>query len=234
MALIQVKPNKQLLLFGLIFVVLIGVFVYWNKYRSDYNKAKQIIGTDSNEQNAQLVEKVGKLIDLPQGETPTFATVTDTEKLKNQPFFQRAKNGDKVLIYSQSQKAILYRPSINKIIEVTFVNTKPVSVSPQPQAASASAGVNVVIWNGTSSVGITKNVENLLVSKIAGLKVLEKDNAGRSTYTQTLVIDLSGKQKETAQKIAKELNGVTSALPAEETKPAKGDVLIIVGKNFVK
>lgn len=69
-----------------------------------------------------VVAKVGKLMVLPEGETPTLATVADPEKLKDQKFFVNAKTGDKVLIYANSQKAILYSPSLNKIVEVAPVN----------------------------------------------------------------------------------------------------------------
>src|SRR2546423_15033863 len=74
-----------------------------------YQKAqKEILGIKSDPNAAQkaaqedvqrLVSDVGKLIDLPKGETPTVATVSDVEKLKEQPFFQNAKNGDRVLIF---------------------------------------------------------------------------------------------------------------------------------------
>lgn len=70
----------------------------------------------------EVVAKVGKLMILPEGETPTLATVADPEKLKDQKFFINAKTGDKVLIYANSQKAILYNPSSNKIVEVAPVN----------------------------------------------------------------------------------------------------------------
>jgi hypothetical protein len=69
-----------------------------------------------------LISQIGKLTDLPQGETPTVATVTDITKLKDQPFFTNAKNGDKVLIYTTAKKAYLYRPSTNKLINIAPVN----------------------------------------------------------------------------------------------------------------
>jgi hypothetical protein len=50
------------------------------------------------------------------------ATVSDPEKLKEQPFFTQAKKGDKLLIYAKARKAILYDPAINKIIEVSTLN----------------------------------------------------------------------------------------------------------------
>lgn len=72
-----------------------------------------------------LISEVGKLIELPPGETPTLATVTEAEKVREQPFFQNAENGDKVLIYANAKKAYLYRPSAKKIIEVGVINLSP-------------------------------------------------------------------------------------------------------------
>ena len=70
----------------------------------------------------ELVNRVGKLIVLPQGEQPTLATVSDVESLREQPFFAQAKNGDKVLIYTNARKVILYDPVKNKIVEVAPLN----------------------------------------------------------------------------------------------------------------
>lgn len=88
-----------------------------------------------------LVVQVGKLISLPTDEKPTVATVTDASKVKDQPFFANAKNDDKVLIYQKAAKAILFRPSENRIIEVGAVNINnqtvtPVNASPTPSASA--------------------------------------------------------------------------------------------------
>ncbi len=69
-----------------------------------------------------LTNKVGKLVVLPAGETPTVATVSDPEALKDQAFFASAQKGDKVLIFAQAKKAILYSVTLNKIIEVAPLN----------------------------------------------------------------------------------------------------------------
>lgn len=76
----------------------------------------------ARQETATLVAAVSQLMILPEGEDPTIATVADTEKLKDQPFFANAEVGDKVLLFTTSKRAILYRPSANKIIEVAPIN----------------------------------------------------------------------------------------------------------------
>lgn len=83
----------------------------------------------------RLVSEVGSLIALPSDEKPTVATITDIEKLKDQPFFKNAKNEDKVLIYTNAKKAILYRASEKRIIEVGAVNINQASPSPSPRVS---------------------------------------------------------------------------------------------------
>ena len=73
-----------------------------------------------------LTDKVGKLISLPEDEEPTVATVLEKDKIKDQPFFSNAENGDKVIIYTKARKAIIYRPDTNMIIEVAPIEiTQP-------------------------------------------------------------------------------------------------------------
>jgi hypothetical protein len=124
--------------FGIIGIVILffGGF-YYVKYQSA-QKEIQTIKTNSNTiqkaaaaQTQELIDKVGKLMELPK-ETPTVAVIVDASKLKNQPFFANGKNGDKILIYTTTGKAILYRESLNKIVDVA-----PVSIG--APAASQSA-----------------------------------------------------------------------------------------------
>ncbi len=62
-------------------------------------------------------QKVGRHYLLPSDEVPALATVTDKSKLAT-PFFKHAINGDKILVYQKNKLAIIYRPSIDKLIEV--------------------------------------------------------------------------------------------------------------------
>lgn len=98
-------------------------YFYYNNLRTqdELSKLKTDPQALAQKETEDLLKKVGKLVELPINETPTIATVTDKEKLQDQPFFSTAENGDKVLIFTEAKKAILYRPSINKIIEIAPV-----------------------------------------------------------------------------------------------------------------
>lgn len=95
--------------------------VFGIKYRNAQNHANELASNPQAAAKAAVqstVDAVGKLVQLPANETPTLATVTDASKLKNQAFFAKAENGDKVLIYTQAKLAVLYRPSTNKVINL--------------------------------------------------------------------------------------------------------------------
>ncbi len=226
----------------LVVVVAIGVGIY---YYLQFDKAQKLLKNPSlaaqNEQQS-LIDKVGKLIDLPKDEQPTIATVSDVTKLKDQKFFAKAKNGYKVLIYSKSQKAILYDPKANKIIEVGPINigetanppqspssSPSASVSPALSPTPSSATVSVAIYNGTKTSGLASATEKQLKEKFSTIKVVAKGNA-KTDHTKTLVIDFTGKQKALASQLAKFLGGEVASLPADEAKPASAEILVILGK----
>ena len=105
-----------------------GISSYY--FYSKLNKLEQY--QRPAEQNKEdIVRQAGKLILLPGGEEPSIAEVTDPVRLSDQPFFANAEVGDQVLIYRIARKAILYRPSINKIIEVSALNPETATSSQQ-------------------------------------------------------------------------------------------------------
>lgn len=116
----------------LIFVLLVcGMGFLGYKYidtKKDYQDAQNTVNRLSNPEEAvkqeaeNLKNRVSQLVEVPAGQEPTIATVQDVSKLQSQVFFKNAQNGDKVLIYTEAKKAILYRPSTDKIIGVTEVN----------------------------------------------------------------------------------------------------------------
>ncbi|HXY18037.1 MAG TPA: hypothetical protein VEH48_01295 [Candidatus Nitrosopolaris sp.] len=106
-------------------VLLLAIVVYLaygyihTKHQLDKLSNPQVATQDETQ---QLVSEVGKLVQLPSGETPVLFTVNDASKLKSFSFFQDAQNGDKVLDYPKADKAVLYRPSANRVIVYTTVN----------------------------------------------------------------------------------------------------------------
>lgn len=212
--------------FSIVLIAAIGIAIY---FYIQYQQTQMQLNrsTQSNEQ-AVLLNEVGKLIVLPSGEQPQIATVTDVSKLKGQSFFAHARNGDKVLIYAKSQQAILYDPVANKIVEVGPINM--MQVSPTPTASLTPVPVNVALYNGTTTVGLTETVAQELKTKLPIITVVSRTNAQKSTYASTIVIDQTGKNASTAAELAKLLNGNVSKLPTGETKAANADILVILGK----
>lgn len=89
-------------------------------YELRLHKMDKNIGV--NTEMKDLISNVSRLYLMPTEEDPTIATVSDPNILKNQSFFKLSEKGDKVLIFSKAGKAILYRPSIDKIIEIAPIN----------------------------------------------------------------------------------------------------------------
>jgi len=222
-------PKKILtIVVVLVGLLLIGTGTY---LYLEYKKSQDLINNPTLAAQVELetlVTKVGKLMELPKGEQPTIATVSDITKLQGQPFFAKAKNGYKVLIYAKAKKAILYDPVDNKIVEVGPVN--PSEQSQTPASPTPSAPVKVALYNGTTVNGLATTVEKQLTDSGANITVVEKANAGKSDYTQTVVIDLTGKNAAMASELAKTLGGTTGSLPEGEAKPQDAEILIILGQ----
>ncbi len=213
-------------------ILIIGGFWFFNK-----QKASSSSSASAEMEIKDLTEKVGKLMDLPKDETPAVATVSDVSKLEGQDFFKNAKNGDKVLAYTKNKKAIIYRPGEDKIIEVAYYNPpvadNPVSSSSAQVEASpkptSSAKVTVVVYNGTKTVGLAKSKGSEIAADFDQVEIKSTGNA-TADFSETLVVDISGKNKALVSEIAKSLNGKVGSLPTGEVKPTS-DILVIIGSK---
>jgi hypothetical protein len=77
----------------------------------------------------KLVEEVSEAIIIPQDELPTVAKVADASQLANQPFFMNARTGDDILIFEKAEKAILWRPSVRRVVEVSSLVASPIKAA---------------------------------------------------------------------------------------------------------
>lgn len=93
-----------------------GVY-YFDKYQKEVRKV-----SDPQADIKALLVQVGKLIELPTGEEPTVATVTNADQITAQPFFAKAKNGDRVIVYNNARLAILFDAIAGKIMNVGTLN----------------------------------------------------------------------------------------------------------------
>lgn len=109
------RSYKKTLIVVLVILLLAGLAYY---FFTKYRELKENPNAANDAEVAALVEEVGMIMVLPDGEVPTIATVSDPELLKDQAFFRNAKEGDKVLIYTTAGKVILYDPEVKKIVEV--------------------------------------------------------------------------------------------------------------------
>lgn len=148
---------------GMILLVLIsvsgaGASYYWY---IQYQKIVANPQSGSAEEVKMLVKKLSAFMELPQ-ETPSVVTISDRDKLQNQQFFQKAKNGDKIVIFEAAKRIILYRPETNRIIDVAplvfsaptqdtqqlvpqtnpspVLNLEPMSTDSATETATPSAG----------------------------------------------------------------------------------------------
>jgi hypothetical protein len=116
------KKYGKYIAIAVVAIALIGLTYGYIHTRNQLKSLSSNPKESAQNETQKVQDKVGKLIVLPTDETPTAATVNDVSKLKNQEFFSRAHNGDKVLVYAKSGRAVLYRPSINKVVEYSKVN----------------------------------------------------------------------------------------------------------------
>jgi hypothetical protein len=110
-------PKKAALALGALLVLLAAFAAlayamhWWGLGLSEEARAERAV--------ERTVADVGELILLPADETPIVATITDAGALKqDQPFYENAENGDMLLIYNGAQRAILYRPSLDRLVNV--------------------------------------------------------------------------------------------------------------------
>ncbi len=142
---IQTKPSKagafSKLIIGLLLtltVVGLGLAYYFYQKTEELQQRSTENNQLSEEARAkQIKSKVAKLISVPKDEIPTIASVTDTGKLNDQPFFKDAQNGDIIVIFPAAKKAIIYRESDNRL-----VNVGPIAITDSGAESNNAASGN--------------------------------------------------------------------------------------------
>lgn len=211
-----------------------------------FTKARSSTEAVNPDEVSSLLEEISNIYELPTGETPTVATITDVDKLKNQPFFEKAKNGDKVIIYNQAKKAILYDPISRKILEVaplsgslgleSQTSTQSGQTQPPPEPAQTSTPksaitAKIALRNGAGRRGLAATTEEELKKTYPDINVVAKDNVDGSNLDKTIVVVLNDKFKADADKLKDFFEATIADLPKGETKIEEADIMVILGRD---
>jgi hypothetical protein len=194
------RHKKPVIIILVIFFVLGFGWKYWTDHHRNPNYT-----------NAQLILRISREVGISGDANPAILTVVNREKV-DQPFLKESKDGDKILLYYKSDKAVLYRPSANKVI-------KTGSFTP-PNA-------RIQVRTGTTN---TKHVEEVkaLLAKVAGTKISTQDSSVKTDYSQTVVVNVTDRYETEANATAKALNAQVRTIPQNESLP-DADILVIVG-----
>ncbi len=110
-------PTKIKVLIGALIVIAAASLGTAGYYFNQLQEIKQDPQQKAKLEAKAILDKVSKLIYLPEGEEPKVSTITlsELEKVKDQPFFNTVAVGDKALIYPEARLMFIYDPVNNKI-----------------------------------------------------------------------------------------------------------------------
>lgn len=120
--------HKPLLIVAFAAAVLVGVY-----YFVQYQRLRNDPTLEARREAEQVVKELSRLMIVPDEPAPILATVSDRDQLQDQPFFRNAQNGDQVVIFPASMRAVLYRPSEKRIVDIA-----PLMADAPPQPVPAS------------------------------------------------------------------------------------------------
>ncbi|MEK7218097.1 MAG: hypothetical protein AAB728_01385 [Patescibacteria group bacterium] len=94
------------------------------------------VGTAQETKMREIIAKVSRHVAMPGDVQVTVATITNAEELKKEnPFYAPAQNGDNIIL--TPDRAIIYRPSEDRVVDMINVSAPPGS-SPARGAKQSS------------------------------------------------------------------------------------------------
>lgn len=208
------RSKAKIILLVLNIVVIAGLVATSAYFFKRYDNLKKEQSLTTEQRNEKTIAQINKVYQLPKGETPTFAVVTDEQKFKEQyPVFTDVKKDDVLLIYRDASLAVLYRPGENRVIATPTVKI-PLGIQLIGQDSTAVAAV-----------------EKTLKEKVAGDAQVIAKTQGNTPQSTTIVVDVNGKKTDAAQQLAELLGGTVGKLPAGETANEGVDIVIVVGSS---
>ncbi len=112
---------KKRLIIIIVILIIIAAGAYFLSGFFKVEVSSDSVAATANESRG-IVERVSKLVILPEGENPVVATVNDLRPLADKPFFKNAKVGYKLLIYEKAGRGVLYDPVKNRVVEMASIS----------------------------------------------------------------------------------------------------------------
>ncbi len=211
------RTSKNIKILSIILVVALIASLSWVSftYYNKYNKLSNVSPEEFQKQrNGKIINTVSKVYALPKDEDPVVALLSDkdTENIKKQyPVLDSAEKGDYLLVYQKSKKAILFRPSSNQVIKEV-----PVSVSNNLRVKVVGSG------------SVRSKIEKLLADD----KISFSDGGvSKTVINGVTIVDLTGKNTDTAKALAEKLKGQTGSTPEGEDKQTDADIVIYTNQD---
>lgn len=218
--------NKKLTFVLIVVVVALLAALSGSVYLLMKEKKKSENPTQvATEEANRIKDRLGKLILLPEGVEPTIATVIDADKLREQnaEFYKNAKNGDKLIVYSD--RAILYDMEQNIIINVAPI------LNPSDQGALPEGEkLTIDLRSGTSDSAKVTSAQDSINGLGDNYSISGTSDAANKNYSGTTVYDLTNGANEALVNALASAFGATveTTLPAGEAI-SNSNVVVIVG-----
>lgn len=159
----------------------------------------------------EIVLKVNKTLSIQGDSNPAILTVEDKSKV-TQPFLEQSQNGDKILLYYKAKKAVLFRPSEDRIIN---------------QGSYTPPDAKVFIRNGTAEENRVAEVRSQL-EEVSAIDLVSEDDSPKRDYRGITIVNVTDRYDEKLRELEGLFGAKAARLPAGETFP-DADILIIVG-----
>jgi hypothetical protein len=231
------KTVLPVVIIGLLLIAAItaGLLYYQTRQELRSLSTKQGQQEAAKKEIKTLVASLSKLTILPE-EDPVIATILDEQALATQSaFYKDAQKGDKLLVFPNAQKAYIYSPSRNilvnsgpLILDQNSASAKDVSASPTPAADEVKQSFTIEVRNGSTTVGAGTKLKQSLAA--AGYNVVAVNDASLKDYTSTQIFKRNSLVSSTTiDQLVKDSSGkVIPSLPDGEAATT-ADVLVIVG-----
>jgi hypothetical protein len=118
----------------LLAAIVVGAYYAYAWYTSPENTLVR-----EEKRNKEIVLDLRKIILLPSEEPAIYDIQDPILLMQSQPFFAGSQEGDKLIIFTQTAKAIIYSPDRDVI-----VNIGPVTADPSQQNAENMEGQPVI------------------------------------------------------------------------------------------